>query len=356
MSELTQLFEMPYLPPRPKHYNPPIGLIGCGGITPSHLKAYREKGYRVVAMCDLILDRALRRREEYYPDAEVCEDYRELLKRDDIEVVDVTTHPIERTEIIADALIARKHVLSQKPFVVDLDLGEQLIELAERKNVQLAVNQNGRWAPHFSYMRHAIAAGLLGEANAAHLSVHWNHGWVAGTEFEKVKHLILFDYAIHWFDIVRCLLPGHRAVRVYASTARSRSQNVWPHLLGQALLEFDGAQASLAFDGDTRAGSQDRTYVAGSQGSIMSLGPGNRVQQVTMMFPSGHYQPELKGHWFPDAFAGPMGELLSSIEEKRTPSTSARDNLESLALCFAAVASAETHVPCVPGSVRRLMG
>jgi len=49
-----------------------------------------------------------------------------------------------------------------------------------------------------------------------------------------------------------------------------------------------------------------------------------------------------------------MGELLCSIEEDRTPSIDARDNLISLALCFAAVASSETHQPVVPGTIRRL--
>jgi hypothetical protein len=49
-----------------------------------------------------------------------------------------------------------------------------------------------------------------------------------------------------------------------------------------------------------------------------------------------------------------MSELLLSIEEKREPSHSARDNLKSLALCFAAVASADEGKPMVPGKVRRL--
>src|SRR4029079_17535866 len=62
------------------------------------------------------------------------------------------------------------------------------------------------------------------------------------------------------------------------------------------------------------------------------------------------------GSWFPDGFHGTMGELLSAIEEKREPTNSARNNLDSLALCFAAVASADRGEPVVPGSVRTLTG
>ena len=59
------------------------------------------------------------------------------------------------------AIDAGKHILSQKPFVVDLDVGEELVAQAEARGVKLAVNQNGRWAPHFSYMRQAVAARKL---------------------------------------------------------------------------------------------------------------------------------------------------------------------------------------------------
>jgi predicted dehydrogenase len=44
-------------------------------------------------------------------------------------------------------LRAKKHVLSQKPFVLDLDTGARLADLADEMGVKFAVNQNGRWAP-----------------------------------------------------------------------------------------------------------------------------------------------------------------------------------------------------------------
>ena len=69
---------------------------------------------------------------------------------------------------------------------------------------------------------------------------------------------------------------------------------------------------------------------------------------------AGVARPKLVGSWFPDGFHGTMAELLASIEEQREPMNSARNNLASLALCFAAVASAERGKPVVPGTVRKL--
>ncbi|MBN2476029.1 MAG: Gfo/Idh/MocA family oxidoreductase [Pirellulales bacterium] len=346
--------DLPYQPRDPKQYHPSIGLIACGGITKDHLTAYRAAGYRVVALCDPILHRARQRKTEFFPEAKVYRDYRDLLKRNDVEVVDIAAHPPQRAAMIEDALSAGKHVLSQKPFVLDLDFGQRMVDLADRRGVKLAVNQNGRWAPHFSYIRHAIEAGLLGEVMGVHASVHWDHSWVGGTEFEKVRHLILYDFAIHWFDIVSCFLGERRGERVYAAATRSPTQQVDPPLLAQALIECDGAQASLVFDGHTPHGPQDRTYVAGSQGAIVSTGPDLKHQTLTLYTSQGHATPRLQGCWFPDGFHGTMGELLCAIEEDREPLNGARGNLDSLALCFAAVASAERHEPVVPGTVRTL--
>ena len=68
----------------------------------------------------------------------------------------------ERVGLIEAALRAGKHVLSQKPFVLDLEVGKRLAALAAERGLHLAVNQNGRWAPHFRYALQAVRAGLIG--------------------------------------------------------------------------------------------------------------------------------------------------------------------------------------------------
>src|ERR1019366_5902829 len=92
--------KLPYQPARPKLYRPRIGLIGCGGITKSHLDAYRMAGWDVVALCDTHKESAAVRREEFYPDAEIYTDYQMLLERDDVDVVDIALHPQPRVAAI----------------------------------------------------------------------------------------------------------------------------------------------------------------------------------------------------------------------------------------------------------------
>jgi predicted dehydrogenase len=352
--------EVAYRPRGPESYDPGIGLVGCGGVTKHHLNAYREAGYDVRAFCDLDRKRAEKRRDTYYPNADVYADHHELLAREDVEVVDVATHPTVRAPLVEDAIDAGKHVLSQKPFVLDLDVGDGLVERAAEEGVRLAVNQNGRWAPHFSYVRNAAKQGLLGEVVDVDCGVHWDHDWIAETPFDDVEHVITFDFGIHWYDLLSCLRDD--PVRVYASTARSPAQNATPSLLAQVQVEYDDAQASLTFGGNTRYRTGSRTFVGGTEGSvestgaIVSCGPTSGEQTVTLEIADGTVVPALDGQWFPTGFQGSMAELLRAIEEDREPTHSGRDNLQSLELCFAAVESATRNDSVEPGTVRTLPG
>ena len=340
-----------YLPPRPRAYRPKIALIGCGGISEYHLGAYHEMGLNVVALCDRDPSRAEKRRVEFFPAATVFTDCDEVLRRDDIEVIDVAMHPAERVAVIEAALRARKHVLSQKPFVLDLAIGERLVALADAQGVRLAVNQNGRWAPHFSYLAAAIRAGVIGEVASVDCTLQWDHTWTAGTPFEEIHHLVLFDFGIHWFDLAARFLGSRRPERVWASVARTSLQKMKPPMLGHVGIDYPGAQVRLNFNGHVRHGQEDRTVVCGSRGTLRSFGPSLSAQTVELHTAEGRATVPLEGTWFTNGFQGAMGELLCAIEEGREPEHCARNNLDSLALCFAALASADAGEPRRPGAV-----
>jgi predicted dehydrogenase len=346
--------DLDYKPPIPKSYHPAIGVIGCGGIAVQHLNAYRHAGYRVTALCDHTESKARKHQQKFYPDASVTTDYRRLLSAPEIEVVDVTTHPADRIEIIEAALRAGKHVLSQKPFVLDLDVGERLVELAESCGVKLAVNQNGRWAPHFSYIRQAIRTGLIRQLMSAHFSVHWDHNWIIGTRFEEIHDLALLDFGVHWFDLASHCFAPRQALRVSAFVTRAAGQRAKPPMLAEAIIEFDDGQASLIFNANVAHGQEDRTVVVGTNGTIISVGPSLSEQAVTLYTAEGYAEPQLEGTWFREGFHGAMGELLCAVEENREPVNSARDNLRSLSLCFAAIASAAEGSVKTPANVRQL--
>jgi predicted dehydrogenase len=336
-----------YLPPTPRGYRPRIGLIGAGGIAEYHLKAYRRRGWDVVAIADRTLSKAESRALEFAPGAFITTDYQAILARDDIDVIDATPHPEARVQVIEDALNASKHVLSQKPFVLDLEIGERLVQLADSKQRKLAVNQNGRWAPHFSYMAAAIKAGVVGEVASIDFVLHWDHTWTAGTSFEEIKHLLLFDFGVHWFDIATVFMGGALPRRVYASVQRTAFQTMKPPFLASVIADYEGAQVRFNFNAHVKDGQEDRTIIAGSKGTLRASGPGLNDQRVWLWTEQGQCEVPLDGCWFNNGFEGTMGELLCAIEDDREPLNSARENLKSLRFCYAALQSADTQQPVV---------
>lgn len=345
--------DLAYRPQFPKSSKLEIGLIGCGGITTQHLTAYRNAGLNVIALCDRISENAEARKQEFFPHARIYTDPAELLANNDIRVVDLALHPEPRAEWMEAALQAGKHVLSQKPFVIDINRGERLVRLAEEQSCLLAVNQNGRWAPCVRYAQLAIDEGLIGRIQSVSINVCWDHGWVAGTPFEKIHHLLLYDFAVHWIDMVCCFMK-RPARSANAMLARSTSQNIVPSLIGSGQLAFDNGIASLHFDGSTKFGAFESIQIIGAKGRISARGKPLEAHQLEVITSDGIARPKLEGQWMPDGFGGTMGELLCAIEENRQPYNSASNNLRSLEAVFALIASADEGRVVRVGEARRL--
>ena len=310
-----------YLPRGPRRRKQhKIGLIGCGGISRYHLIAAQSFGVEVVAMADPNLEAAANRRDEFYPKAEIYPDHRELLKRDDINIIEVATHTEIRADQIADALKAGKHVLSQKPFVSDIRVGRKLVNLAKRKNLKLAVNQNGRWAPQFAALHAAVRQGLLGDIHTLDMIVEWDHSWVRGTKFQELHHLILSDYAIHWFDATATVFGDRKPKNVFANAVKAPNQrDLKAPMLANAVVNYGDGLATLGFSAYETRSQMEYICCVGSKGTYRGLGKVNKVHDVELTTDKGTFNYSLEGTWFPDGFRGTLGEFLRAIEEDREP-------------------------------------
>lgn len=337
--------ELAWRPPRPRSYSPGIALIGAGGITEFHLAAYRRMGLPVRVIANRSLERAAARRDQFFSEAAITDSWETAFRHPDVEVVDIALPTEVRAPVVEAAIAAGKHVLSQKPFAEDLATARRLADLADRQGVRLAVNQNGRWAPHFAYLRKAVQGGLVGDVATIDVQLAFDHSWTVGTPFEEVPHLVLFDFGIHWFDMAATLLCGRPVETVSASATRARHQTARPPFLASALLRGRDFEVRMSFNAATTYGQVDRTTVAGSLGTIVSEGPSLSVQTVRLTTAGGTSSPVLEGSWFENGFEGAMGELLCALEVGREPENSARNNLTTLALAFAARDSADRGLP-----------
>ena len=342
-----------YLPTDPASLATRIAIIGGGGISEFHLAAYRAAGYDVVALCDIVEARAIERRDEYFPEADVYTDHHEVLARTDVDVVDIATHVHVRPPLVKDALDAGKDVLSQKPFARSIATGQGLSDYAAARGRLLAANQNGRWSPHFGYLLAAIRAGVVGEVTSADFWEYWPHDQVvSGNEiFSNMQDLILLDFGIHWFDLVAQIFSGKPAREVTARVKKVPGAVIPVPTNTQVIVDFDDAQASIRFRGSSHFDEEAGFRVEGTKGVITHTGPwlagsSNRVTTET-----GTTTVELEGEWFTNGMHGTMAELLKAREEGRVPQNDATTVLPSLQLCYAALQSARTGTTVDPSTV-----
>ena len=334
-----------YKPRLPEQPLPGVGIVGVGGIVKqAHLPAYNRYGISVVGAFD-VNPAATEGVREAFEVSKVYASLDDLLGDPAITIVDIATFPAERAALVHHAIEAGKHVLSQKPLALDMDTARGLVETAERRRVKLAVNQNGRWAPSWRVATLLVSAGAIGDVISIAHRVERSYRWTIDTHFERIPHWAIYDYAVHWVDICRCWLEGKQPVEVRARDFRSPNQppeSLTPWGFWIEIACADGTSASIRGSGNEPVSDAGHPFVVhGTEGAIRGGVLGN--DYVELVRDGATIRYDLEGEWFPDGFAGTMGELMTAIAEDREPFNSARHNLLSLELTLAAVRSAEEN-------------
>ena len=168
--------------------------------------------------------------------AEVETDWRALLDRDDIDLIDICTPGDSHAEIAIAALDAGKHVLCEKPLANTVAEAEEMVAAAERAAArgQVAmVGFNYRRVPALSLARQWIVAGKLGTVR--HVRAVYLQDWIIDPEFPLVWRLrkdqagsgALGDIGAHIVDLTQYLL-GEQIAGVSALTETFIKQRPLP--------------------------------------------------------------------------------------------------------------------------------
>ena len=324
-----------------------IGLIGAGGVVEyGHMPAYRQAGLSVVAV-------ASRRRETAEAFAKrwaiphAMADWQRLIEMPEVQVLDVS-YPFDedRLDILRAAAAAGKHVLMQKPLAHTPAAAREMVDIARRGGIRLAVNQNARWCPQYRAARVAIAQGWLGDVHLLQHEMQNNQdsaAWFNTKWYARQERFQLMEYAVHHLDLMR-FWTGTEPVSVKAGIARKAGQVSRGELIASVLLEFPGQTLATLIENNAAwpdAPIYSRFRIEGSEGMLCGYAMGDCEFRIrSSRLSAGEHLIALEGSWFPGAFAGTMGDLLLAIEENRAPTLDAADNLRTLDLVFRAYASA----------------
>src|SRR3989475_2333290 len=139
-----------------------IGVIGYGYWGPNIVRNLRSlEGCQLAAVCDQS-PVALQRLRQAYPDLPVTTNPCDLLTSPQIDAVAVVTPVSTHFEMAKAALENGKHVFVEKPFTSTTQQAEELIELADRKNLRIMVDHTFLFNGAVRKIRELIVGGTLG--------------------------------------------------------------------------------------------------------------------------------------------------------------------------------------------------
>ena len=168
--------------------------------------------------------------------AEWSTDWREVVARDDIDVVDICTPGDTHAEIALAALEAGKHVLCEKPLANTVAEAEQMTRAAEEaqaRGVLSSVGFNYRRTPALALAQQLVAEGAVGTVR--HIRAHYLQDWIVDPEFPLVWRLqkdkagsgALGDIGAHIVDLAQ-FLTGQRLVDVAGHLTRFVDRRPFP--------------------------------------------------------------------------------------------------------------------------------
>ncbi len=180
-----------------------FAVIGCGGIaTKAHLPSISEipEG-KLIAVADAVKEKAKGAAERFGAKAYYT-DYRKLLKREDVDVVDVCTPPFMHREQVVAAAEAGKHIICEKPLCTTLTATDEIIRAVKKAEVKLTVDFMFRFHPLYRKVKQIIDDGSIGKVVMMWLTnivmTNPTHPWF----WKKEKSGgMLVEHTCHFFDI-----------------------------------------------------------------------------------------------------------------------------------------------------------
>lgn len=226
-----------------------FATIGCGRISYKHIEAIATnfEDMELVSICDIIKEKANEKARLYqnfiignstgneevaitlkedigpkFRKVKIYTDYCEMLAKEDIDVVTITTESGYHAKHTIDCLNAGKHVIVEKPMALSTKDANDMIETAKENNLKLAVCHQNRFNPPIQKLRKAIEKGRFGKIVNGTARILWNRDnnyynqalWRGTWELDGGT---LMNQCIHNIDILQWMIGGE-IESIYAQT------------------------------------------------------------------------------------------------------------------------------------------
>ncbi|WP_296039150.1 Gfo/Idh/MocA family oxidoreductase [uncultured Agrobacterium sp.] len=330
-------------------------LCGCGAMAKGWLRAIEshpdlQASIRICGLVDLNETAARTLADEFsLRDVVIGNDLEDVLTKTSPDVVFDVVIPDARFSVVATALAAGCHVLSEKPMAPSLKEAKTLIDLAADAGKIHSIVQNRRYIRGIRRLRRAVQDRVIGALTAIHcdffLAPHF------GGFREEMHNVLLLDMAIHTFDAAR-FVADQDPLAVYCVEknpagswyAHGASANAIFELSNDVVFTYRG---SWCAEGE-RTSWESTWRLVGSEGMILWDGEDNFSASVAgaeeglLRGASSVNVSEIADEEQTQGHASVLLSFLRAIENGTAPETVSSDNIKSLAMVMGAIESART--------------
>jgi predicted dehydrogenase len=311
-------------------------LVGAGMISLYHLRAWRNAGIAVVAICDIDIEKARERAEEFGIER-VYDDPKKMFADGGFELVDIAASVGAHDGVTRLAADHSVHVMLQKPMTEKVSEAEALVDYVGDK-VRFMVHENYRFRPHYMTVRNWIDEGRIGTPR--HAAIICRGSGLCQREgqepflVERQPYLkdftrnLVFETMIHHLDVLRCLVGP---LKVVAARLNKLAQGLPGEDTATILMEGKNGLIAMA-DGCICAPGYpelhgDRLEIVGTTGTVIM--DYNRVYLVGSE--DDAIEVDLLGR-YQECFDTSVAAFVTGVREGSAFETDRLDNLETLRL------------------------
>jgi predicted dehydrogenase len=321
-----------------------FGLIGCGGIGQWRAEAVaKSPSLRLAVVNDADAQRAVATASKY--SAAVERDWRDLIRREDVDAVIVSTPPWLHAEMCIESLMAGKHVLCEKPLGRTAAECHDMVNAASRSGRFLATGFNYRFFPSVIKARELLDSGIIGELDhirsyAGYSAAEHNHDWLRDSGL--MGGGVLRDNGIHLIDLTRYFLGEVDEIAGFGSNAVWGLENSEDNGLA-VLRSREGKLASLHASWTEWRGYRFQIELYGTRGcirlwcfpilvhAVWSNQLGGKTRSKRFFFPKSHLMEHLFTYrWVGvQSFMKEMIAFRDAVEGGANPLATGHDGLRA---------------------------
>jgi len=203
-----------------------VGIVGCGFVANYHVKAWRSAGAGVLAVADIIEDKA-REFAHRHGIPHYFKSVEDMLSRVKLDVLSVCTPPQAHREVVLEAVKRGVNVFVEKPLVLRYSDAVEIVDEARSRGVKLGVTANFLFTPTMVKARDLVEKGIVGELKRVDVVVYAPEDVILNPEGGWLKNLpggVFGEVLPHPIYLLQSLIG--RLDAIAASTAKI-SRSTW---------------------------------------------------------------------------------------------------------------------------------